>query len=325
MTKDGQPGDDNGVAAGADRAKDGADGGDAGTASTRGKPRWSADKKSAPRRGGPKRRGPKREGQGTRGGANTAAITKAERRLNRRAGRDDAGPGVPKAVERTGAGKLAIQTPARLSVDDNARLTWMLDLLAWTGHGVVAGRIDLRGTSAALPPVVLPEVGADLLVALEPVDAIRRLRSRHRAFSQMAGRYSALLLAARDAGRRLRIEMWDLDEHGALRAPDPSLDRLWPQLASYLEGEVFLGDEATLKARMALALATPLAPSLVARNPVAWGLHLAQGPGVVQPAALGEDARVEDALGEDALGEVASGAVDSLVDDDPSAAAPETA
>ena len=246
---------------------------------SRGKARWSAEKKAGRGRGGSRgRSGRSGGGGGTRGGAKTGAISKAERRLNRPAGRQGAGPGVPKAVERGSGGRVAIQTPARLSVDDNARLTWMLDLLAWAGHGEVAGRIDLRGTSAALPPVVLPEVGDTWLVALEPVDAIRRLRSRHRAFSQMAGRYSALLIAARDAGRKLRVEMWDLDASGAIRPHDSALDKLWPQLGSYLGGEVILADAALLADRLAKAKAGGLPAELVGRNPVAWGVNLAAGP-----------------------------------------------
>lgn len=216
--------------------------------------------------------------------AEAAALHKAERRLKRRGGRHGAGPGVPQAVEKSagdgGAGKKAgrIQTPARLSADSNARVTWLLDLLAWAGHDAVAKRVDLRGSSAALPPVILPEVAPDVLVALDTVDALRRLRSRHRAFSQMAGRYSALLLAARDTGRRLRLELWDLDETGALRPADERLAKLWPQLESYLEGEVWLADEAALRARLARASEGSLPAALVRRNPVAFGLGLARPP-----------------------------------------------
>ncbi|MCO4762287.1 MAG: hypothetical protein KC502_12325 [Myxococcales bacterium] len=246
--------------------------------SGRTKQRWSQDRKG---------QGKRRRGPGRPAGANTAAINKAERRLKKKGGRRGGAPGIPQAVERgAGVGKAMQQTPARLSADDNARVSWQLDVLAWAGHGVVAPKVDLRGPSAPLPAVILPKVGDTALIALEPVDAIRKLRSRHRAFSQMAGRYSALVLAARDTERQLTIELWDLDAAGNVRPPDESMARLWPQLATYLEAQVTIGTDELLRERLALAATGPLPEALTRRNPVAWGLQLGASAKVVsdQPA-----------------------------------------
>jgi hypothetical protein len=155
------------------------------------------------------------------------------------------------------------------------RATWLLDLLAWNRHGQVAPRVDLRGPRAPLPPVVLPEAANDALVCLELAETIVKLRSRKRAFSQIAGRYAPLVLGAREAGRRLVIEVWDLDgDHPAGEATE-GLSRLLEQLAEYLKAEVSLHGPSEAAGLVSALRQTPPPQALVERNPVAWALSVA--------------------------------------------------
>ncbi len=186
---------------------------------------------------------------------------KRNRQRNRR--RD---AGVPRAVERAKAGKPVVDLDIAA-----ARTTWLLDVLAWARHGVVAARIDLRGPRAALPPVVLPAVGDDRVVALEPAAALDRLRSRHRAFSQMAGRYSPLVIGSRDAGRGLAIEIWALGEVAI------DAERLAEQLAEYMQADVTVHDRQQAAAIVADIDWSTAPPDLLERNPLAWGWALQHG------------------------------------------------
>ncbi len=214
-----------------------------------------------------------------------AAVARAQQQLKRSGGRARAGRGVPKAVDRgLGQGAPSPRSHPRGAAGGDARVSWLLDALAWAGHGAVAPRLDLRGVRSPLPAVVLPAVGEDQLVALDHADAIRALRSRHRAFSQIAGRYSALVLAARESGRSLHIEVWDIDDRGALLPEDAALVTLLPQLATYLEATVVYADAALRAARVATLQTAALPAALVDRNPVACGLALGAGQAVAEPA-----------------------------------------
>lgn len=175
--------------------------------------------------------------------------------------------GVPRAVERSRGGKPVVSLEM-----DAARVVWALDLLAWIRHGQLAAKLDMRGYRAPLPAIVLP--GSDQVVALEDVTAVRKLRSRHRAFSQIAGRYSPLVIGARDAGARIRLELWDLDtiDHGDAEA----LQKTSAQLADYMQADVRLFGRsdaarafATVDDRLSSGeLVFP--DKLTARNPMAW-------------------------------------------------------
>lgn len=180
-----------------------------------------------------------------------------------RAGHHGDAAGVPRAIERR---------PDAAPSDDDGRLLWLLDLLAWAGHGRVAARLDVRAGRTAMPAVILAD-GDGPLVAVDDAQALARLAARHRAFSQVAARYAALLLAARDQGRPLVVELWDL---GALldgQPPVARLDQTAAALARYHEASYHVGDLATLATRMALAqrraAEQALPAALVARNPLA--------------------------------------------------------
>lgn len=176
------------------------------------------------------------------------------------------GDGVPRSVQRRPGGKPVVELDISA-----ARETWLLDILAWCRHGAVAARIDVRGSRAALPPVILPDVGGGRVVALETAAAIDRLRSRHRAFSQIAGRYAPLVIGARDAGQRLCIEVWRCTPDGDDIGP------LCAQLAEYLDADIT--QHTLVEATAALRSAPwPTAPAeLTARNPLAWLRALDQG------------------------------------------------
>ena len=176
--------------------------------------------------------------------------------------------GIPRSVQRNAGGKPVIQLdmPA-------ARVTWLLDLLAWARHGGVAARIDLRGQRAALPPVVLP-VETGRLVAMEDAAAITRLRSRHRAFSQIAGRYTPLVVGAGDAGATIHLEIWHLPEGEPDPAETEHLEKLAPQLAEFLGAEiVLLGRKDAAEALKQLD-AGSIPAAIEERNPLAWQLAL---------------------------------------------------
>jgi|GEM_PF-5667616 len=187
--------------------------------------------------------------------------------------------GVPRAVEKRRAGKPVVELDMGA-----AQQTWLLDVLAWINESRVAPRIDTRGQRAALPPVILPSNAGSDVVAYETADAIRRLKSRHRAFSQIAGRYSPLVIGARDAGVGLRIVIYDLlnDE------PDEGLDRISSQLADYLEGTVTLHGAATARTQAA-GFQGEIPESVRSRNPVAWALG-----GFAAPAQDDHDEEDED-------------------------------
>ncbi len=178
--------------------------------------------------------------------------------------------GIPKAVQRNRGGKPVVQLDIGA-----ARVTWMLDLLAWARHGAVANRIDLRGQRAALPPVVLP-ITDGKLIAMEDAVAIRRLRSRHRAFSQIAGRYSPLVVGAGDAGARIHLEIWDLADQTEDRE---ALLKLAPQLADYLQADVSVHGRADAVAALAALDPSTIPAKIGERNPLAWQQALLMGSG----------------------------------------------
>ena len=177
---------------------------------------------------------------------------------------------IPNAVQRRPAGKPVVQMDMQIT-----RSTWLLDLLAWARHGAVAPKIDLRGQRAALPPVILP-VADGRLVAMEDAAAIFRLRSRHRAFSQIAARYSPLVVGAGDAGARIVLEIWDCAQPAADREV---LMRIADQLATYLEADVTVHDLKQAQPILANIDAAALPKALLDRNPLAWQLALLAGGG----------------------------------------------
>ena len=208
----------------------------------------------------------------SRPGAKRARIGKAQHRLRKGRGKLDDNTGIPVAVGRP----QAEPNRSRGGVDVVAwRATWMLDLLAWARHGQVAPRVDLRGPRSPLPPVILPEAANDTLVCLDLLEAVVKLRSRKRAFSQVAGRYSPLVLGAREAGRKLVIEMWDLDGGHLQGDAAEGIQGLVEQLAEYLQAEVTLHGPADLAGLQAALRREPPPMTLVERNPVAWALSIA--------------------------------------------------
>lgn len=169
--------------------------------------------------------------------------------------------GVPAAV-----GKRRAQ-PGPPPLDPEAqREAWTLDLLAFALHGAVAAKVDVRGSRAPLPPVVLNLPGQ--VVAIDLWQAVAALHCRPRSFSQIAGRYSPVVIGAQDGGKKLRIEWWDL--RGDL--PD-DVHKGADALAKYLTADVVV---RTLDdARAALRGVGELPSALVARNPLAWLLQTA--------------------------------------------------
>ncbi len=179
------------------------------------------------------------------------------------------GGGVPRAVEKRPGGKPVVGLDMTA-----ARETWLLDLLAWIRHGQVAARIDLRGPRSPLPPVVLPANDSAHVIGLESATAVRKLRSRHRAFSQIAGRYSPLVVGARDSGASVIIEIWDTQEAGTT----DDLGKLADQLAEYLQASVTLHNLSEARALLAELDISQLPQALVARNPIAWACALTGPP-----------------------------------------------
>ncbi len=201
--------------------------------------------------------------------AKRARVSKARRRLRKGRGKLDDNTGIPAAVGRP----QSETSRSRGGVDVAAwRAAWMLDLLAWSRHGQAALRIDLRGPRSPLPPVVLPEAADGALVCLELVETIIKLRSRKRAFSQVAGRYSPLVLAAREANRRLVIEVWDLDGGHLDGEAAKGLHGLLEQLAEYLQAEVSAHGPSDVAGLLTSLRQRPPPDALIERNPVAWAL-----------------------------------------------------
>ncbi len=230
-----------------------------------------------------------------------ADVVAAEHALHRRRQAFAGEPGIPKAVGRRRGSPLARSD----FISDVARQAWALDLLAWGRYGQLAPRVDRRGPRASMPPVVLPEAPDDELVCLDLACTVDRLRSRHRAFSQVAGRYSPLVLAARESGRRLRIEVWDLDGdivHGsdfseAVTMPDldivdavesadgvplgrqhnDNVAALLRKVATYIDAEISLESLTEARALLSGLLDRQFPDELIARNPLAWALKMAGG------------------------------------------------
>jgi len=227
-----------------------------------------------------------------------ANVEGAARALHRRRQAFADEPGIPKSVERRRASPLVGSD----FISDSARQAWALDLLAWGRYGQLAPRVDQRGPRAAMPPVVLPEAPDGELVCLDLARTIGRLRSRHRAFSQVAGRYSPMVLAARESGRRLRIEVWDLDgdvvrtgdfteaetlpdfaiadaidnaEGGGRRKPDDNMEAMLQRVATYIDADISLESLTEARAIISGLLDKPLPEEILARNPLAWVVHLA--------------------------------------------------
>lgn len=225
-----------------------------------------------------------------------APVEAAERALHRRRQSFIDEPGIPQAVQRQSkGGPQGAESTGRAS-----RTAWALDLIAWGRYGQLAPRIDHRGPGSTMPPVILPEAPDGELVCLDLAASVDRLRSRHRAFSQVAGRYSALVLAARESNRRLRIEVWDLeglflpvgafteaatlpeiaiadvvDGQSPPRGGAEGLEAMLGKVATYIDAKISL--ETLLEARALLSslLDEPLPGALVQRNPLAWALQLA--------------------------------------------------
>lgn len=186
--------------------------------------------------------------------------------------------GVPRSVQRNAGGKPVIQLDMGA-----ARHVWLLDLLAWTRHGGVALKIDMRGPRAPMPPVILPNVNG-VLVALEDAGAVRRLRSRHRAFSQIAGRYTPLVVGAKDQGTRIVLEVWDFE------GGDDAIGKLAPQLADFIGADVTVHDRHEAAEVLRAIDPTQIPASLVKRNPLAWQLQLLHGcVSEAAPEIAGED------------------------------------
>jgi hypothetical protein len=143
------------------------------------------------------------------------------------------------------------------------REAWTLDLLAFALHGAVASRVDLRGDRSPLPPVMLDLPKA--VIALDLWQSVAALHSRPRSFSQIAGRYSPLVLAARESGKPLLIQWWDL--RGEM--PEDA-DKGAQALAKYLDATVTL--HSLDDAHTALQHLPALPDKLADRNPMAWAL-----------------------------------------------------
>lgn len=172
-------------------------------------------------------------------------------------------PGIPVAV---GKNRSHVGPPL---VDPVAqREAWTLDLLAFALHGAVASRVDLRGDRSPLPPVMLDLPHA--VIALDLWPCVAALHSRPRSFSQIAGRYSPLVLGAREADKPLVIQWWDLREE----LPDDA-SKGADALAKYLEATVTLHTLAD--ASTALAKLPALPDKLRDRNPLAWALTALRG------------------------------------------------
>lgn len=241
-----------------------------------------------------------------RGGGNRpppADVLDAARGLRKRRRSGSGRTGIPLAVQKlrnTGGGRRS----AQLDVD-SLRQVWMLDILAWARYGMVAPRVDLRGAHAAMPPVVLPDAPDGELVCLDLASSVDALRSRHRAFSQIAGRYSPLVLAARDVGRRLRIEVWDL-EGSIVKAGEFSESETMPEypipiaasepryqtplepagatlentllkVARYIDAEIQVEPLIEVMAALSGIRSRTFPAELLDRNPLAWSLALATG------------------------------------------------
>lgn len=197
------------------------------------------------------------------------ALSGAERKMRR--GEAEVGP---KVVERKPeAPPEALD--ARHTGD--ARVAWLLDLLAFGRTGRVAERVDLRAQRATMPPVVLagrPDEPEDPIVAFDDAAAIGRLASRNRAFSQIAARYAPLAMVAKEQGRPLQIELWDVAALVDGAEPVPRLADTADALARYLEASFTLPDAAALRHGIAAARASlsghAEADRLRARNPLAW-------------------------------------------------------
>ncbi|HAN30747.1 MAG TPA: hypothetical protein DCQ06_04050 [Myxococcales bacterium] len=206
--------------------------------------------------------------KGRKGSQSTSnRIADAGSKLDRRRG----APGVPRVVDRQiGRGSKSDSNQRNL-LDNRA---WMLDLMAWARYDRVAPKIHLNVLSPRMPALVLPQVHepdqSEWIVALDLADALRKLKSRSRAFSQIAGRFSSLVLAARESSVALRIEIWDLDLSGAIREPDSWLQDTARQLAKYLEAEVVIIERSELRQRLAKAAMAP--EPLRMRNPMAAAL-----------------------------------------------------
>lgn len=173
--------------------------------------------------------------------------------------------GVPVAIAKQRHG-----APGQVLDADVLRDSWTLDILAWVQHGEMANKIDLHGVHAPLPPVILPKDSQGRTVALDLTLALYALRSRPRAFSQMAGRYAPLVIGAQDKGRALRIELWTLE--GELEDPD-KWHKTAEALATYLHAEVVLRGPEDARRLLLQAQARGLPEALQARNPVAWALQ----------------------------------------------------
>lgn len=164
--------------------------------------------------------------------------------------------GVPNAV-----GKPRTPPPPGPPDANALRMGWTLDLLAFLRHGQVATRVDPRGDRSPLPLVMLN--GKERVVGLDLLPALRALRSRPRAFSQVAGRFSPLVIGAQDSGKRLLVELWDLDGE-----PDEDDGNQAQALAKYMQADVTA--HGRLEALATLKTARDLPDLLVGRNPLAW-------------------------------------------------------
>ncbi len=166
-------------------------------------------------------------------------------------------PGIPQAVSKSRPSQSFTLDPQRL------RDSWTLDLLAFARHGLWAKKLDMHGVAAAMPPVILNT--PDRVIALDLYDSVYALRSRPRAFSQQAGRYSPLVLGAQDNGKKLAIELWSLHEE-----PTESENNLAEALAKYLQADITLHGPAQMHAHLKSLVGKELPEEIRVRNPLAW-------------------------------------------------------
>lgn len=168
------------------------------------------------------------------------------------------GRGVPRAVQKS-------RKDTGLPPLEQVRESWMLELVAWQRHGRTTNRLDLHGHRSTRPPIWLDTPEA--LICLDFLDALRDLRSRPRAFSQQAGRYTDAVQGAQLHHKALHIELYLLEDE-----PHEADHKLAEALAKYLNATITLHGRQVVHT----ALQVQFPPELVEHNPLAWTLDLAR-------------------------------------------------
>jgi len=179
--------------------------------------------------------------------------------MNERSNDDGGGRRTPRRVGRVAA---AARDVSHGGVDAEAlREAWWCELAEVLESGSQPARVDLRGGRVAPPVVVIRE---GLVSAHDLAGHVRRLRSRHRAFSQVAGRYALLAEGARGTGAELVARWWDLEGDGA------DLAELASSVATYLGARVEVRSAASMLQVHAAAPISEAARALADHNLVAW-------------------------------------------------------